>query len=98
MYSRTCHAKNVHRWISAALLAFMLVAQSASAAHSLDHQGVDHTEICQVFKTADHTFAIEIAGSELDVHHIDTEQSSCSTSAVYSRTVQHHSARAPPHH
>jgi hypothetical protein len=43
----------------------MLVVQTATATHSIDHQSMEHTELCQAFVTADHAPAVELDQIEI---------------------------------
>lgn len=79
-----------------ALLALMLAAQTASAAHAVDHQSLDHTELCQIFKTADSSAAIEIPAQQLDLQHYADRPRPWVNVAVSSSLTLQHCARAPP--
>lgn len=90
------HGLNRQGWIGITLLALMLVVQTASASHGIEHQSIDHTELCQAFVTADHAPAIELAAQLIGFENTRQEISSFHSTEVDQAIFLRQNARAPP--
>ncbi|MFT5136814.1 MAG: hypothetical protein ACI9XU_002088 [Arenicella sp.] len=74
----------------------VLLMQTATVSHGMEHLDRGHTEQCLVYSSGDHAFAVEIDSQPIPDYQFGLSQNSSATSLVSLSRPSAYSCRAPP--
>ncbi len=79
------------------LVTLMLLMQSATIAHSIEHDLYEHTELCEIYLPAEKISALDVSGQLFFLNrHISTQAVSYFKKSYLSKRSTAYSSRAPP--
>jgi len=84
------------RFFQILLLSLLLCSQLAVALHDLDHQSLDHTEICKIYYSADAPLNVTDTSHRFDSAPVSQLSSILENVDAAPALLLSHAPRAPP--